>query len=99
VTGQVVAQPGHRILPGTRALLLSRSSPLAFPSPAVATLDGRSGDFEFSGILPGRYEISVRHGAQTLAIVAGPREIEVPIDADVTLRLKETITVRPRLGE
>jgi hypothetical protein len=99
VIGRVVAQPGYRILPGARALLLSRSSPLAFPRPAVAPLDGRSGEFEFSGILPGRYEISVRDGAKTLAIVAGPREIEVPIDADVSIRLKEDITVRPRLGE
>jgi hypothetical protein len=99
VTGQVQAQPGYRISPGARAVLLSHSSPLAFPRPAVANLDDSSGQFEFAGILPGRYEISIRDGTKTLAIVAGPREIEVPIDADVTVSLKEPITVRPRLGE
>jgi hypothetical protein len=99
ITGQVLPQTGYRISPGARALLLSRSSPLAFPRPAVASLDDGTGRFEFSGILPGRYEISVREGTKALAIAAGPREIEVPIDADVTIPLRETITVRPRIGE
>jgi hypothetical protein len=27
--------------------------------------------------------------------VAGPREVEIPIDADMTVPLKEVITVRP----
>lgn len=99
VTGQVLAQPGYRLSPGARALLLTHSSPLAFPRPAVANLEDKSGRFEFAGILPGRYEINIRDGTRTLAIVAGPREIEVPIDADVTVQLKEAITVRPRIGE
>ncbi|MBN2574941.1 MAG: carboxypeptidase regulatory-like domain-containing protein [Deltaproteobacteria bacterium] len=101
VKGQVVPYRAGaaRILPGTRALLVSRSSPLTFPRPAVANVDEGSGRFEFSGLLPGRYEISLREGARSLAIVAGPREVEIPIDADVTVTLKEAITVRPQLAE
>jgi Carboxypeptidase regulatory-like domain len=99
VTGQVVPQPGVRISADARALLISRSSPLAFPRPAVADLDDSEGKFTFAGILPGRYEISIRDGTRTLAIVAGPREVEIPIDADVTVPLKEPITVRPRVLE
>lgn len=99
VTGQVVPQAGVRISTDARALLISRSSPLAFPRPAVADLDDNDGKFAFAGILPGRYEISIRDGTRTLAIVAGPREVEIPIDADVTVPLKEAITVRPRVLE
>jgi hypothetical protein len=62
----------------------------------VADLSDANGKFAFTGILPGRYEISVRDGARALAIVAGPREVEIPIDADVTVPLKEPITVRSR---
>jgi hypothetical protein len=96
VTGQVVPQAGFRLTSEVRALLISRSSPLAFPRPAVADLNDASGKFAFTGVLPGRYEISVRDGARALAIVAGPREVEIPIDADVTVPLKEPITVRSR---
>jgi hypothetical protein len=99
VTGRVLPQAAYRISPGARALLVSRSSPLAFPRPAVANLDDSNGRFEFAGILPGRYEIIVREGTKTLAIVSGPREVEIPIDADVTVPLKEAITVRPRIAE
>jgi hypothetical protein len=99
VTGQVVLQSGIRISPDARALLISRSSPLAFPRPAVADLDDSDGKFTFAGILPGRYEISIRDGTRTLAIVAGPREVEIPIDADMTVPLKEVITVRPSVLE
>jgi hypothetical protein len=99
VKGKVSPQAGFFLSPGARALLVSRSSPLAFPRPAVASIDDKSGRFEFAGILPGRYEITVREGAKTLAIVAGPREVEIPIDADVTVPLKESIVVRPRIAE
>ena len=99
VTGQVVPQAGVRISPDARALLISRSSPLAFPRPAVADLDDSDGKFTFAGILPGRYEISIRDGTRTLAIVAGPREVEIPIDADMTVPLKDAILVRPRVLE
>ena len=99
VTGQVLPQSGVHISTDARALLISRSSPLAFPRPAVADLDDSDGKFTFAGILPGRYEISIRDGTRTLAIVAGPREVEIPIDADVTVPLKEAIVVRPRVLE
>jgi hypothetical protein len=99
VTGRVVAQPGFSLSPDARALLISRSSPLAFPRPAVADLDDVSGEFVFGGILPGRYEISVRDGARSLAIVGGASEVEIPIDADVTVSLKDPIVVRPRPAE
>ncbi len=94
----VVAQPGS--LPsGIRALLISRSSPLAFPRPAVASVDGSDGHFSFTGILPGRYELSMRDGTKTLTIVAGPRDVEIPIDSDVSVPLQEAVTVRPRMAE
>lgn len=99
VTGNVVAQPGFVLSPAARALLISRSSPLVFPRPAVAAVDEKDGHFVFVGILPGRYEISIRDGAKTLAIVTGPREVEIPIDSDVSVPLKEPIAVRPRIAE
>lgn len=99
VTGHVVAQSGFVLSPAARALLISRSSPLVFPRPAVAAVAEKDGQFGFAGILPGRYEISIRDGAKTLAIVSGPREVEIPIDADVSVPLDEAITVRPRIGE
>jgi protocatechuate 3,4-dioxygenase beta subunit len=100
VTGHVVAAPGFALSSDARALLISRSSPLAFPRPAVAALDDKNGRFLFAGMLPGRYEISVRDGAKTLAIAAGPREVEIPIDSDVAVPIKEPITVRPpRIAE
>ncbi len=99
VTGNVLPEAGFHISTDARVLLISRSSPLAFPRPAVAALDEKDGKFAFAGILPGRYEISIRDGARTLAIVKGPSEVEIPIDADVTVPLKESITVRPRVLE
>lgn len=99
VAGQVVPQSGFRLTSEVRALLVSRSSPLAFPRPAVADLSDTDGRFTFTGVLPGRYEISIRDGARALSIVAGPREVEIPVDADVTVPLKEPITVRSRALE
>jgi len=99
VTGHLVPQPGFALSPDARALLISRSSPLVFPRTAVAAVDEKDGHFGFAGILPGRYEISIRDGAKTLSIVAGPREVEIPIDSDVSVPLKEPITVRPRIAE
>jgi protocatechuate 3,4-dioxygenase beta subunit len=99
VTGHVVAQSGFVLSSAARALLISRSSPLVFPRPAVAAVNEKDGRFGFAGILPGRYEITIRDGAKTLAIVSGPREVEIPIDADVSVPLNEPIAVRPRIGE
>ena len=99
VTGRVTLEAGARLSPNARALLISRSSPLAFPRPAVADLDDNDGRFTFVGILPGRYEISVKDGTKALAIVEGPRDVEIPIDADVTVPLQEVVVVRPRVPE
>lgn len=99
VTGTVVAESGFALSPDARALLISRSSPLVFPRPAVAAVDGKDGHFGFAGILPGRYEISIRDGTKTLTVVAGPREVEIPIDSDLTVPLKEPMKVRPRVAE
>ena len=98
VKGQVITQPGFQVSPEARAVLVNRSSPLAFPRPTVANLE-EGGRFELAGTLPGRYDVSIRDGARTLAIVAGPREVEIPIDEDVTVSLKEPIVVRPRSAE
>lgn len=98
VTGQVISRPGYRIAPGTRALLLGRSPSLAFPRPAVGVLD-ENGHFTVTGVLPGRYELSVREGSRTLTIAQGPRDVEVPIDPDITVALKEPVVVRAQLAE
>jgi hypothetical protein len=98
VTGQVISRTGYRLSPGTRALLLGRSPSLAFPRPAVGALD-ESGHFTVTGVLPGRYELSVRDGARTLTIAEGPRDVEVPIDPGTTVALKEPVVVRAHLTE
>jgi hypothetical protein len=98
VTGQVISRPGYRLSPGARALLLGRSPSLAFPRPAVGALD-ESGHFTLTGVLPGRYELSVRDGSRTLTIAQGPRDVEVPIDPDTTVALKEPVVVRAQLAE
>ena len=99
VTGHAVAEPGFTLSPDARALLISRSSPLVFPRPAVAAVDEKDGHFTFAGILPGRYEISIRERTKTLTIVAGPRDVEIPIDSDISVPLKDPIMVRPRVAE
>ena len=98
VTGQVLPRPGFRLSADTRALLLGRAPSLAFPRPAVGGLD-QTGRFLVTGVLPGRYELSVREGTRTLTIADGPRDVEVPIDADTTVALKDPIVVRGQLAE
>ncbi len=98
VTGQVVSRSGYRLSPGTRALLLGRAPSLAFPRPAVGALD-ENGRFTVTGVLPGRYELSVREGSRTLTIAQGPRDVEVPIDPDTTVTLEEPVVVRSQPAE
>ena len=98
VTGQVVPRPGYRLSSDTRALLLGRSPSLGFPRPAVGALD-QDGRFLVAGVLPGRYELSVREGTRTLTIAEGPRDVEVPIDPDTTVALKEPVVVRAQIAE
>jgi hypothetical protein len=96
ISGKVRAADGYALGPESRALLLSRS-PLAFPRAAVGEI-GPGGNFVISGVLPGRYELSIRDGSRPLGIVAGPRDVEVPIEPDSTVTLPEPVVVRPQLS-
>ena len=70
-------------------------SPLALPRTAVGEIDSE-GRFVVSGLLPGRYEVSIRVGARVLSITSGPREVEVPIEPGVSVDLPEQLIVRPQ---
>ena len=54
---------------------------------------------EFGGVLPGRYEITIRDGLRTLAIEEGPRAVEVPIEPNSAVTLDATIVVRGGLED
>jgi hypothetical protein len=95
VSGQVQAAEGYGLGPDSRALLLSRS-PLAFPRAAVGEISPE-GKFSIVGVLPGRYELSVRDGSRPLSIVKGPHDVEVPIEPDSSVSLPEPVIVRPQL--
>ena len=97
VRGTVATRAGAPVDPEERAVLFGRS-PLALPRKATGELD-KAGKFVVSGLLPGRYELSVRVGARTLPIVSGPREVEVPIEPGVSVDLPETVVVRPQAEE
>jgi hypothetical protein len=96
VQGRVQAGDKYTLGPDTRVLLLSRT-PLAFPRTAAGEV-GPDGAFTISGILPGRYELSVRDGTRALRIVQGPSDVEVPIEPDSTVALREPVVVRPPLS-
>ena len=97
VRGRITHSSVLPLDPETRAVLVGRS-PLAFPRKAVGEID-KNGNFVIPGVLPGRYEISVRVGPRVLSITSGPREIEVPIEEGATVDLPEAIAVRPRPAE
>jgi len=97
VRGSVGTRAGAPFDPDERAVLFGRS-PLALPRTAVGEID-HEGRFVVPGLLPGRYEISVRVGARVLPITSGPREIEVPIEPGVSVDLPEQIVVRPQAEE
>jgi hypothetical protein len=97
VLGTVTTRAGAAVDPDERAVLFGRS-PLALPRKAVGEID-HAGKFVVSGLLPGRYELSVRVGARVLPIVSGPREIEVPIEPGVSVDLPEPVQVRPQAEE
>ncbi len=78
--------------------MLFGQSPLALPRKAVGEID-HDGAFAVGALLPGRYEISVRVGTRVLAIVSGPREVEIPIEPGATVDLGDTIVVRPQAEE
>jgi len=98
VTGQVIPRPGYHLSSDARAVLLGRAPSLGFPRPAVGALD-QDGHFLVAGVLPGRYELSVREGTRTLTIAQGPRDVEVPIDPDTTVALPEPVVVRAQIAE
>jgi hypothetical protein len=97
VRGKVTTATGTAPDGDARAVLVGRS-PLALPRKALGEID-REGAFVVSGLLPGRYEVSIRIGARTLPITRGPREVEVPIEAGTTVDLTEPIIVRPQSEE
>lgn len=97
VRGRVETGAGQPLDGEARAVLVGRS-PLAFPRKAVGDID-RSGGFTISGVLPGRYEFSVRVGPRILPMVSGLREVEVPIEDGAAVDLSEPAVVRPRPEE
>jgi carboxypeptidase family protein len=97
VRGRVVVTHGGLLDPDTRAVMFGLS-PLALPRKAVGEID-RDGVFAIGGLLPGRYEISVRLETRTMTIVNGPREVEIPIEPDATVDLPDAIVVRPQAVE
>jgi hypothetical protein len=97
VRGNVATRAGTAVDPEERAVLFGRS-PLALPRKAVGEID-HAGSFVVSGLLPGRYELSVRVGARVLPILSGPREVEVPIEPGVSVDLPEQVIVRPQAEE
>jgi hypothetical protein len=97
VRGHVATVGGTPLEGEARAVLFGRS-PLALPRKALGEID-REGAFVVSGLLPGRYELSVRVGSKQLPITRGPREVEVPIEAGATIDLPEPMVVRPQPDE
>jgi hypothetical protein len=97
VRGRVGTRGNTPVEPEERAVLFGRS-PLALPRKALGEID-HEGTFVVSGLLPGRYELSVRVGARVLPIVSGEREVEVPIEPGVSVDLPEPVIVRPQAEE
>jgi hypothetical protein len=94
VSGRVLAAGNFQLGPDTGVILLP-GSPLAFPRATAAEI-GADHRFVFAGMLPGRYEISVRDGSgHVLEVVQGPRYVEVPIEPDSNVTLAEPVAVKP----
>jgi hypothetical protein len=70
--------------------------PLALPLTLSADTM-RDGKFSVDGLTPGRYEIRVRLGPRVLPLLAGPRDVQVPIEEGEEVDLEEPIKVRRRL--
>lgn len=98
VTGRVRPYAGTVLGEGRARVLMVSRSPLAFPRPAVGEVRA-GGAFTLAGLLPGRYEIVIRDGLRTLAIIDGPRTVEVPIEPDSAVALEGTIVVRGGLED
>ena len=59
----------------------------------------KTGSFTIAGVLPGRYELSIRAGPRLFPIISGPREVEIPIEEGATVDLAEPVMVRARPEE
>lgn len=97
IAGQVRRFDDAPLPSPTHATLIGRS-PVWFPRNQVAPV-GRDGKFLVTGVLPGRYEISIGGATQRMAVSDGQREVEVPVEPGVSLQLKDTLVVRPQLEE
>jgi hypothetical protein len=94
VTGRLVDESDHA-LAGARVDLVPRW-PLALPVPLGADT-GPDGKFAVDGLSPGRYEISVRLGTRPLAVIAGARDVQVPIEAGEEVDVEGRVKVRTRI--
>jgi hypothetical protein len=98
VTGRIVGEDGRPPPGGVSVELISRS-PLSFPRNPVAK-SGPEGRFMLAAVLPGRCRFSIKTAGRPMAIVKGPREVEVPIEPGSTVALEEAIVVaRPRMED
>ena len=94
VTGLVLDEDGHPI--AGAHVELSPKWPLAVPLEQGGDT-ARDGKFAVDGLTPGRYEISVKLGLRPLPLLAGPRDVQVPIEEGEEVDLDESIKVRRRL--
>jgi hypothetical protein len=92
VSGQVMPAGGFRLGPEARVVLLP-ASPLATPR---STTVGADHSFVVANVLPGKYEISVRDGFRALDVVQGSHDVEVPIEPESRVTLREPVVVRPQ---
>jgi hypothetical protein len=97
VAGRVDMEGVPRNL-GEVTIELQGRSPLSFPRTPVAKVDAQGG-FLVTGLLPGRYRLGIKTGLRSLAIVKGPREVELPIEPGSTVTLEEPLVVRPRVED
>jgi hypothetical protein len=94
VTGAVQDEDGRAI--AGAYVELAPKWPLALPVGAGAATT-RDGKFSVDGLTPGRYEISVKLGLRPLPLLAGPRDVQVPIEEGEEVDLDAAIKVRRRL--
>jgi hypothetical protein len=97
VSGQVQLEHG-RGAGGELSVELVSRSPLSFPRNPRAKVD-EGGRFVLAGVLPGRYRFGIKRGIRPMAILSGPREVEIPIEPGSAVALDAPIVVRPRVED